>query len=142
MKKKIKIFLVDNDKDDQLIFMEALAEINNAILLGIAKDGVEAIEMLEKLGSHPDIIFMEIYLPKMNGIECLEKIEENPLINEIPVVIISACTEKLELARHRGARAFVKKPESINILQTKLEEIINLDFIVDRAIAIQTFQAA
>lgn len=133
---------MDNDKDDQLFFMEALAEIPNAILMGIAHDGAEAIEKLENLNPLPDIIFMEIYLPKMNGIECLEKIVEKPLIKEIPVVIISAETEKLQLARKLGARAFVNKRGSINLLQTKLEEIINLDFIVDRARANRTFQAA
>ena len=122
------VFLVEDDIDDQLFFTEALSEIKHAVLLDIAYDGQEALEKLEKIFFLPDLIFMDINMPGMNGIQCLEEIVKKPVLKEIPIIIISTSTQQVAIAQSLGAKAFIKKPNNVEILRNRLEEIINLDF--------------
>jgi CheY-like chemotaxis protein len=71
------VFLVENDEDDQLFFREAVSEIKNAKMSFIANNGKEALEQLELSPTLPDIIFMDINMPLMNGIDCLIEIIKN-----------------------------------------------------------------
>ena len=91
---------------------------------------------------HPDIIFMDINMPVMNGIECLEIIINTPHIKNIPVVIISTSANEMEAVRKSGAKAFVKKPSDIKTLRDKIEYIVNLDFKTDAVKAEKTFEKA
>ena len=125
-----KIFLVEDDKDDQFFFTHALSEIENAILHGVANNGKEAIEILENSVVLPDIIFSDINMPVMNGIECLAEIIKNPLTRNIPVVILSSSIPLKGVIHTLGARAFIEKPSDCNVLRDKIEKIINSDFIV------------
>ncbi|HYV92645.1 MAG TPA: response regulator [Chitinophagales bacterium] len=136
------VLLVDDDPEDQEFFLDALSEIETANLYDLAHNGKEALDMLENSVELPSLIFMEIHLPMMNGIECLTEIIKKPLIKEIPVVIITSDTWHLETVRKLGAKAFIKKPVYIDILRKQVEQLINLDFIKDIHIANQTFQTA
>jgi CheY-like chemotaxis protein len=135
-----KLFLVEDDIDDQLFFTDAVSEINNAALVAVTNNGREALDRLKNSPKLPDIIFMDINMPVMNGIDCLKEIVKNPAIKNIPVVILSTSGSEIELVRKVGARAFIKKPSDQAILRTTLEEVINLDFIGGLGIANQTFQ--
>ena len=77
------IFLVEDDKDDQDFFTEALNEIANTKLFAIASNGIEALLRLKHSIILPDIIFMDINMPVMNGIECLVELTQNPLTKYI-----------------------------------------------------------
>ena len=134
------VFLVDDDTDDQLFFIEALSEIENAALYDVANNGREALDRLENSVVLPALIFMDINMPIMNGIECLSKIIKNPQIRNIPVVILTSDTGQAELVCRLGAKAFLKKPSDSKILRQQLEQLINLDFVADSRIANQTFQ--
>lgn len=133
------IFLVDDDTDDQLFFIEALSGIENATLYDVANNGQEALYRLEHSLILPDLIFMDINMPVMNGIECLSAIIKNPQIRNIPVVILTTATGEIELVRKIGAKAFIKKPEDGKMLREQLEQMINLDFVTDINVANQTF---
>jgi len=139
MKNSKNIFLIEDDKDDQDFFTEALSEIENANLFAIANNGKEAIEKLKNSAILPDLIFMDINMPLMNGIECLISVSKNSLTKNIPVVMLTTDTEKMELVQKLGAKAFIKKPSNGKILREKIEQMINLDFIVESRIASQTF---
>lgn len=137
-----KILLVEDDLDDQAFFIEAISEIENASLIAIANNGKQALNRLENHLKRPDIIFMDINMPVMNGIDSLKKILENPETKDIPVVILSTATGQVELAQILGAKAFIKKPFDGDTLRSRLEEIISLDFDTDSAIASLTFLTA
>lgn len=128
MKQHKNIFLVDDDPDDQLSFIEALSQIENATLYDVANNGKEALERLEHSSSLPALIFMDINMPVMNGIECLSEIIKNPQIRNIPVVILTSDTVQAELVCKLGAKAFLKKPGDSKILREQLQQMINLDF--------------
>jgi CheY-like chemotaxis protein len=133
------ILLVEDDKDDQQLFVEALSEISNTSLYGIANDGVEALQQLNTDSTLPDMIFMDINMPRMNGIECLKEIIKSSHSKNIPVIILSTSTDNIELIKHLGGRAFLEKPTEYRMLKTHLEQMINVDFAMDHSKEYQQF---
>lgn len=129
------VFLVEDDKDDQDFFTECIEKIENATLYGVANNGREALEKLEKSPTLPDMIFMDINMPYINGLECLTEIIKNPRTKNISVVMLSTDAGQAELTHQLGAKAFIKKPTDCETLHTKVEQMINLDFIIDSQIA-------
>ena len=141
MKKLKSILLVEDDQDDQFFFTEALSKIENATLYAIANNGKEALDYLESSATLPDIIFMDINMQIMNGIECLTNIMKNPNIRNIPVIILSTSSSQKDLTYSLGAKAFIRKPCDEKCLYSKIEQMINLDFVHDNHIACQTFRS-
>ena len=128
MKKSKTILLVEDDKDDQESFIQVISEIENATLLHIANNGVEALEVLERSETLPALIFMDINMPKMNGLECLSEIIKNPQTKNIPVVMLTTSIHDAEQVRQLGAKAFIKKG-SDKILMTQIKGILNIDLL-------------
>ncbi len=125
------VLIIDDDEDDRQMFAEALQEINPAFTCKQAYDGLHALEHLEKTVLLPDIIFLDINMPRMGGFECLKKIKEILRLNKIPVVIYStAKTPELEhMAHYLGAACYIQKPlhynEIVNCVKTIITEYIN-----------------
>ena len=141
MKKPQVILLVEHDMEDQALFMEAIGEIGNASLIAITNNGRQAINRLNNHLRLPDIIFMDIDMPVMNGLECLTEIIKTPELRHIAVVILSTDTLQADLAYKLGAKAFIKKTGDTKILRNQLEHLINPGAVADRHVANQTFQA-
>jgi len=108
----------DNDNDLELT-VAALAEKNLANRLVIVRDGVEALEYLECKGQYtgrkngnPAVILLDIKMPRMDGIEVLEKLKIQPELKTIPVVMLTSSKEDRDLARAYGlgVNAYVVKP--------------------------------
>lgn len=126
MKTCIKsILLVDDDLDDQKFFDEALKLADKSVILYTAKDGVDAIEKLSV--TTPDIILLDLNMPRMNGVEFLQELKESNRFGDIPVVIyssfLSTC-DKAEVMK-LGAKHFVRKQiafgETISTIRNLLE---------------------
>jgi CheY-like chemotaxis protein len=141
MKKPRVILLVENDMEGQALFMEAIGEIENASLIAITNNGRQALSRLNNHLRLPDIIFIDIEMPVMNGLECLAEIIKTPELRHIPVVILSTDTRQADVAYKLGATAFIKKTGDIKILRNQLELLINPGAAADRHVANQTFQA-
>jgi len=136
MKKSKTIFLVEDNRLYQLLFIQVLKDIKHAILYGVANNGKEALEKLENSAVLPDLIVSDINMPVMDGMECLTEIKKNPKIKDIPVAILSSSTSQIELVRKLGAKVFLKKSSDGNTLREQLEQIIHSDFTGDRQITI------
>ncbi len=117
--------LIEDDEDDQEFFVEAISGIRNTKLFYIARNGKEAIEMLSTTEVLPDIIFTDINMPLMNGIECFLKIVKNPLTRNIPVVFLSTDVEQKSLLFNLGAKAFIQKPNDSETLCSELLQVIS-----------------
>jgi len=125
------ILLVDDDDDDQLIFKDALYEIEKNIQCHIASNGQEALNHLNKLTFPPSLIFLDLNMPLMNGFECLERIKGHPHHKKIPVIIFttSDSPQDQDRTRQMGAESFFTKTADFRTLKAKLQEILKTDFI-------------
>lgn len=103
--KQVEILLVEDNPDDQEIVKMAFEKNSNIARnkMHFAKDGAEAIKYLfdsvdenNHLNHHPTLIVLDLNLPKMNGLEVLEKIREHPDTKNIPVVILTSSSEKMD----------------------------------------------
>jgi CheY-like chemotaxis protein len=136
MKTSNRILLIDDDVDDQLYFRDAVNEINPSITCEIANNGKEALQQIE-IPPLPDIIFLDLNMPVMNGFECLSSLKKKGRYQDIPVVIFTTSKNADDISRTRelGASFFFTKPTDFNTLCHKLKTIIgkgqaNASFIV------------
>ena len=114
------ILLVDDDAEDCTIFKEALKEVNpNSVCLTV-HNGEEALRLLDDSILLPDMVFLDINMPFMNGKICLVKIRENEKLRELPVVIYSTTItpgEKKAFAK-LGAGIFEKPATFLHLKET------------------------
>jgi len=108
----------DNPKDKELT-LEALSEFNFANHVNVVKDGVEALEYLRYEGNYkhrktgmPAVILMDIKMPRMDGIEVLKVIRNDPALKMLPVVMLTSSREEPDLKKcyELGVNAYVVKP--------------------------------
>ncbi len=121
------LFLIEDDPDDQEFFIDAIRQIKNVTLYGIAGNGKEALGIMHKSDLLPDIIFSDINMSVMDGIECLIAIVNNPKTKNIPVVMLTSASDEIENALRLGAIAFIEKTYRLQILIESIEYIIALD---------------
>lgn len=124
----MKCFLIDDDLDDQEIFHMAMQEFNGSIQCYFADNGVRALETLRKDESFlPNCIFIDINMPRMNGIECLEQIKSIARLKPVPVCMFSTSADPAVIARTKelGANDFIVKPASISVLSQLLSGFFN-----------------
>jgi chemotaxis family two-component system response regulator Rcp1 len=119
--KPVDILLVEDNPGDVRLTKEALrdAKVRNKIF--VAKDGVEAMEFLRKEGSFtdmqtPDLILLDLNLPRKNGREVLTEIKNDPELKRIPVVILTSSTadEDILKAYNLHANCYITKPVDLN----------------------------
>ena len=126
---KVKnIFLVEDDEDDQEFFKEAINDIDNTICLDMAVNGLDAIGKLAHMSILPDLIFMDINMPLMNGLECLKKLKSMAQFKNIPVVILSTSVNFNESQRADalGAGCFFSKPSDAAILKKNIMDMFKI----------------
>jgi CheY-like chemotaxis protein len=121
----INCFLVDDDLDDQEIFCMALSGLGDRINCIYANDGVHAMEKLSNLSLIPDFIFIDMNMPRMNGLQCLKEIRKIARFNHTPVYMYSTAADPKTIIESRmlGANDFIVKPTNIADLTTALAGI-------------------
>lgn len=124
------IYLADDDNDDIELFQEALQDVCNACSLTSSKNGLELLRKLEGLqNSLPEVLFLDINMPLVNGLECLEKIKSEESLKNITVIIFTTSTSAatIERAYKLGASLFVEKPCDYNKLKELIRNIMKMD---------------
>lgn len=122
---KTKFLLADDDADDALLFCEALTNIATVMECYKVENGKEVFKFLESPIDNPDVIFLDINMPIMNGWDCLKKLKDNPVYSTIPTIMYSTSSAKkdIDLAYSLGALLFLTKPEDFKEL-CKILEIV------------------
>jgi CheY-like chemotaxis protein len=111
------ILLVEDDAADALLIREALGEHAQARVVAQVEDGVAALELLRGPGAvRPDLIVLDLNMPRMNGHEMLEVLKNDDELKIIPVVVLttSKAPEDVLGSYQRHANAFVTKPVSLD----------------------------
>lgn len=127
----IHILLADDDADDRLFFKEAFEEIKVKTRVTLFNDGVELMNHLTKNGHPlPHILFLDLNMPRKNGMECLQEIRYSDTLKEIPIAIYSTSSseEDIENTFVRGANVYIKKPNDFESLKKTLEEVITINW--------------
>lgn len=123
MTKRIhSVLLTDDDPDDRFLFEEALLSADPNITYDSAVDGLDAIDKLSQ-GNIPDVIFMDVNMPRMNGIACLKELRQIPTLREIPVIMYSTSSYYRDECFRLGANAYIEKPSDFAKLCEKLRTI-------------------
>src|SRR5688500_8306614 len=107
------IFLADDDADDCTLFKDALKEVCAGTKLTTASDGEELMDILiETVPPPPDVIFIDLNMPRKNGFECLEEIKHSQKLKNIPVVIFSTSSQQdtINKVYDQGAHYYICKP--------------------------------
>lgn len=111
------VVLADDDREDVEIFQLALEEACPEIELNIAEDGVELLNLLEAIAV-PDLIVLDINMPRKSGKECLKEIRSKKIYDPVPVVILSTSNVQndIDYCLANGAnRYFIKPPNYIEV---------------------------
>ena len=126
MKKLPLFFLADDDMDDQMLFVEALTEIDASIKCIVAKNGEEALVLLKDQQQLPDYIFLDLNMPRMSGLLCLAELKKIEMLKNIPVIIYSTSSQQeyIDESRLLGAEHFFVKPPNYSGLLKYLKSLV------------------
>lgn len=126
MEKKICVLYADDDADDVELFQEILREIDRSILFLYAADGLQALKVLREAIVLPDIVFLDINMPLINGKECLMEIRRDEYLKKLPVVMYSTSSTENEVVRclELGASDYLCKATNYAKLRQDLESIL------------------
>jgi CheY-like chemotaxis protein len=131
MGKKRLFFIIDDDADDQELFMEAVSEVDDSIQCISASDCEDALDLLKngKIAL-PDVIFLDLNMPRLNGKQCLSELKKQANLKHIPVIIYSTSSEKrdMEETARLGAAHFLTKPNKFEELCQALSFVISKDW--------------
>lgn len=134
LRESLHIMLVDDDRDDRELFAGAIKEFELGFMLTAVESGTRALELLRnEERSFPDIIFLDLRMPKISGKNVLIQLKQNPRCAGIPIVILTTSTdnEEAKQLRELGATHFCSKPsdpeELYFVISLALEEALPAD---------------
>jgi CheY-like chemotaxis protein len=126
---QLNILLADDDTDDCLFFEEALGNLQQPIHLTTVHDGEQLMHLLinseDKL---PDVLFLDLNMPRKNGFECLLEIKLNEKLKQLPVIIFSTSFEQdvVNQLHENGALYFIRKPSGFAQFKIIIQQALEL----------------
>jgi CheY-like chemotaxis protein len=122
------VLIAEDDDDDFFIFSEAIKEISITVILSRAENGEILIRLLEE--KFPDMVFLDISMPCVDGRNCLQHIRSNRRYDDLPVIMYTSISdfETVEFCYRQGSNFYVYKPNSYAELVEVLEKIFAIDW--------------
>ena len=131
-----KIMLVDDNEVIIDLYERTIENISDAEVVAVAKNGEEAIEILENNVENIDLIILDIVMPKKDGIDVLKFMKDNNISKK--VIVITSCNSEITIrsVTELGANYYILKPIDINTLAEKIKELsqdnkVNLGYNID-----------
>lgn len=125
------VTLADDDEDDRLLFTDAFDELKVSTVVNTFNNGKLLMDyLLEPENVLPHIIFLDLNMPIMNGIECLKEIKQNDRLKNIAIAIYSTSSsnDDIEETFVLGANVYIKKPADFKKLKDVLNEVITVNW--------------
>ncbi|MGB3606261.1 MAG: response regulator [Psychroserpens sp.] len=124
------IMLVDDDEDDRMIFRDILGELGTNVKFDTANNGETALRLLANFINLPDIIFIDINMPKIDGQECLIRMRQNKRYDDVLLVMYSTSSNPIiiEQLMTFGANGYIIKPCAYNVLRETVGSTMKLLF--------------
>jgi chemotaxis family two-component system response regulator Rcp1 len=126
----IEVLLVEDSPGDVRLTQEAFRDANSSIHLSVASDGVEAMAFLKHTGTHansprPDLILLDLNLPKMDGRQVLAHIKENDDLKTIPTVILTTSDAESDIVKsyQLQANCYLTKPVQLDAFEALVKSI-------------------
>lgn len=127
----LHIMLADDDEDDRLFFKEAFEEVKINYRISAFNDGEQLMDHLYDTNNPlPDIIFLDLNMPRKSGIECLKEIRANERLKKISVAIYSTSSSEQDIEDTfvSGANVYIKKPNDFNMLKKILSDVVHINW--------------
>ena len=124
---QFNIILADDDTDDCLFFKEALEELPESTHLTTVYDGEQLMEQLtQNIGELPNVVFMDINMPRKKGCQCLYEIKHDDKLKQLPVVVFSTSFDKETVTQmyDNGAHYYLRKPNSFSKLKQGISQAL------------------
>ena len=123
----LDVIIADDDQDDKELFQEAIAIITDRIKVTTVGDGMQLMQKL-KSSYQPDLIFLDLNMPCLNGFECLDQIRTIADLKDIPIIIYSTTAnhDQIEKTYNQGATFYIQKPSTFIDIKIMLQKIFNL----------------
>lgn len=116
---ELNILLADDDTDDCLFFKEAVSTFIPSKNFSAVHDGEQLMQLLtDETGKLPDVLFLDLNMPRKNGFECLTEIKQNNKLKKLPVVIFSTSKayDSINVLFKTGADVYIRKPSNFEQL--------------------------
>lgn len=119
------ILLVEDNPDDVDLTLRALARNKILNTVAVARDGAQAVELLFEKGLRPQLILLDLKLPKLDGHEVLRRIREHPETRLLPVVVLTSSKEDIDIVESysRGANSYIQKPVEFDTFLTAVGQL-------------------
>ena len=128
----LKIVLADDDESDRLLFSEAFGELKAKTRIHTVNNGTQLMEYLVKnVADLPDLVFLDLNMPRKNGLECLKEIKSNKKYQDISIAIYSTSASKTDIDEtfSNGANVYIKKPSDFGILKQLLTKVVTAAYL-------------
>lgn len=125
----LNILLADDDIDDCIFFKEAVEELQIPTTFTIVHEGEQLMQLLTKEATElPDVLFLDLNMPRKNGFECLAEIKGNKKLNRLPVIIFSTSLEQevVNQLYKNGAQYFIRKPSDFSQFKKIIQQTITI----------------
>lgn len=136
--KRITILMADDDEDDRMMTKEALEEARLADVIHFVEDGEDLMDYLLRRGAYaeakhsprPDLILLDLNMPKKDGREALKDIKSDPALRRIPIVVLTTSKAEEDIYRtyDLGASSYITKPASFEGLISIIKTLVNYWF--------------
>jgi CheY-like chemotaxis protein len=131
MSHNLSCLLIDDDQDDQEIFLLAVANTKLQVSCETVNNGREGLDKILNSEKLPDFVFLDLNMPHMDGKKCLEEIRKIDRLKDLPVIIYSTSSyiNDIRETRRMGATGFITKPSKVNDLVVILTKIFEKKFV-------------
>jgi CheY-like chemotaxis protein len=130
---QLNIMLADDDEDDRLFFREAFEEVKIKTNITTFNNGVQLMDYLND-STHPlpDIIFLDLNMPRKSGLECLQEIRNDERLRQLSVAIYSTSSSEKDIEDTfiQGANVYIKKPSDFGKLKKILSDVVNMKLAI------------